>query len=723
QVIASGVSKGNSDTADAYSGKYTGSYTWTVPAAATASSTLKLRVRSGSIIGVCPGHFRIKGGFVFRDENTPSMELPSTTDWKANTTHTIKWYNRGTFSTIKLEYRTALTLSDLGIASWTTISGADSYSNIPDVNNISSYTWTVPDPNLANLPTEPPEYYYVQLKISSTSDPTVNNTSNAFKISYYTVTWVLKDDETMSLLDNLGARSSVGSTLYWNVATGDLVSTSDPRYAGTTFPHRYPSGTYTTIWSKTGYFDTTDADRQITQDATYTVLMESTTPKEYRVGNGFSYNEIDDILMIKIWLEKKGMLVTSDSVNKLGTGMVEIYYGTTLVGSVNLTLDDTTGYYYAEVKNATGEVGVPDANGDLGFGLTAGKTYFAKCSINYGGATGTRSTYSAGASFDITVAQSLAAATAEIKDEVAGVKSFVATEIASTQNAITEKITAESIATQAKVTEVKTETARILTASETTIPSAITSAKDTLVTSIRTEVKPFVQSGILTRESIVKSGDTITISYKTASGLSPKITVYDPNNAKKINNATMTEVGTTGVYEYAVKFLSGWGKGDFNIVCSESTLGTIDALTITVVTQDIESVASSVSSILGTTSGLSDVDNTVSLLNAQFGQLDDTLSKLSEKLAGKVSETKEAVSDLESVYNQLVELSKTIQEMAGSSTGINLEKLYEVSKEKKEDLIYLKNKSEELKAAMEINQKMLESTAKKPIVQTWFEFR
>ena len=67
-------------------------------------------------------------------------------------------------------------------------------------------------------------------------------------------------------------------------------------------------------------------------------------------------------------------------------------------------------------------------------------------------------------------------------------------------------------------------------------------------------------------------------------------------------------------------------------------------------------------------------------------------------------------------------MSKTIQNIGGTK-GINLEKLYEVSKDKKEDITYIKNKSEELKAAMAINQKMIEDVAKKPVVQSWFEFK
>jgi len=51
-----------------------------------------------------------------------------------------------------------------------------------------------------------------------------------------------------------------------------------------------------------------------------------------------------------------------------------------------------------------------------------------------------------------------------------------------------------------KITDVKNETAKILTASETTIPNKILQMREDVTSSIKTEVKPFVQSGILTPE-------------------------------------------------------------------------------------------------------------------------------------------------------------------------------------------------------------------------------
>ena len=46
-----------------------------------------------------------------------------------------------------------------------------------------------------------------------------------------------------------------------------------------------------------------------------------------------------------------------------------------------------------------------------------------------------------------------------------------------------------------------------------------------------------------------------------------------------------------------------------------------------------------------------------------------------------------------------------------------------INQNSQKDLLYLKNKAEELKAVMEINKKMTENVAKKPIVQSWFEYR
>ena len=182
----------------------------------------------------------------------------------------------------------------------------------------------------------------------------------------------------------------------------------------------------------------------------------------------------------------------------------------------------------------------------------------------------------------------------------------------------------------------------------------------------------------------------------------------------------MIEIGTTGVYQYDVTF--NRGVGSFTVICSEPTKGTVDALVIQVVQYDIESVSSNVSAVLGATTGLGGVKDIVATVGAQFNNMDTLLAKISRDVAGKVGDAKSAVNDLSAAFKQLEEMSKQIKDIGGT-TGVNLQKLYDVSKDKKDDINYIKNKSEELKAAMELNQKMLENVAKKPVVQTWFEFK
>jgi len=273
--------------------------------------------------------------------------------------------------------------------------------------------------------------------------------------------------------------------------------------------------------------------------------------------------------------------------------------------------------------------------------------------------------------------------------------------------------------TQEKVAEVKTETAKILTATGT---ESLQTKLDEVKTHVVEEVQPHVKSGILNSETSVKSGLGLAIRYRTDSGLAPTLTLYSPKNALLLSGRTMTEIGLTGIYEYTVTFLSAWGKGDFTVICSEPVKGTVDAYVIQVRESDIDDISGSVSAVLGSTAGITDLKSVTQILSAQFTDMDKAIAQISKNLTGKVEEAKGAVSELAGVFKQLEEMSKTIKEIGGTS-GISMEKLYDVSKDKQNDIEYIKNKSEELKAAMELNQKLIENVAKKPVVQSWFEFK
>ncbi|MFH0762322.1 MAG: hypothetical protein V1925_00325, partial [Candidatus Omnitrophota bacterium] len=530
-----------------------------------------------------------------------------------------------------------------------------------------------------------------------------------------TLTWIVKDYDYGTALENLTVNASGGGVTYWNVASDALAFDSGTKV----YTRRFPYCTVSTSWSKEGYIGRTDSDRAISADITANQLLESilSSQQEYKVWAKFVYNEDTDVMSANSWLEKKGNLVAkTDPDLGVPSGAYIIVYDTvsnvqTAIATWTATTPDNNGTFWFSAAKAT------QATSAGGLGLASGKTYFTKIGIWYRSRE-----YTSGSSFDISIAQKLKELTETIQTEVAGVKVSVATEALATRTALGEKIETAATSTQTKVTEVKTETAKILTATGT--ESLATKISD-VKTSVVNEVKPYVQSGILNRENAVKTGGTIVISYRAASSLSPTVTVYNPSNTRVYPETKMKEVSTSGaisVYEKSIQFLSAWGTGDFTVVCYESTKGTADALVITVTQTDLATVAGQVSAVLGSTSGITGLKSVADTLNSQFNLVDQALSKLSQSLTGKAEQAQGVLSQVESVYAQLEEISAQIEKMSGAG-GINLKKLYEVTKEKKDDLVYIKNKTEELKAAMEINQKMIENVARKPVVQTWFEFK
>jgi len=491
-----------------------------------------------------------------------------------------------------------------------------------------------------------------------------------------------------------------------------------PMSGNSPFSFSLPYGIYTFTVTKDKYVDENDVktagadadyldgkyDDKISWTVNATSLVEATS--DYLVGSAFVYDESTDKLSIRAWINKRGKLVVSDSANSLGAATINIYNDATSTWLTPITIaNNTGGVYLTEIANVV-----------TNSYLASGKTYFAKVQINYGGVSGDARAYEAGTTFSVTVSQTLKSLTSAISTVTANIASQTS-EIKSVVKDEIKKQVDEVIVP--KITDVKTETAQILTATGT---ESLQTKLDEVKTQVVNEVQPSVKSGILNRETAVKQGATIKIRYRTTTGLTPYLNLYSPRDVLLLSSKAMTEVGVTGIYEYSVAFISGWGVGDFTIICSEPTKGTVDALVITVRQYDIESVSNDVSAIMGSTAGITGLKGVTDTIGAQFTDMDKLLTKISKDVAGKLGDAKSAVNDLASAFKQLEDMSKQIKDIGGT-TGINLEKLYEVSKDKKEDITYIKNKSEELKAAMEINQKMIENVAKKPVVQTWFEFK
>jgi hypothetical protein len=646
-----------------------GSYNWTIPSDALSSATIKVRISmvgNASVKDESNDNLRIRGGFTI---SAPALNQRCI----VGKSETVSWTTLGTIASVKVLY------SATGAAPWTTI--------VASTSNAGTYSFAIPAPRVVTA--------IPKVRIEDATDATVYAESAAFRADYYTITWRILDSDTNTPLEQL---STTDNRNYYVDATGTLISP---------VIHDYPYNTYVTTWKKTGYIDRS-ADWTADSDKTMSVPLQNTVTATvtYQVQVTTSYSADNDILKGSAWLEKRGKLVGANELDlaDLTSATFAIYDGSTLLKSISVTTPDNRGVYWFSWEKT---------------GLTAGKTYFIKATIGYMG-----SDYTSGSSVDVTEAKrnlenkelmaSNLAATATVQAAVASSQSSIESKVTASQASIESKVTSSQTSVEAKVAAVKTETASIYTATSSTIPAAITTAQ--------TKIQDVVKSEILNRENTIRSGQTMVVRYRTYTGLKPVIDVYNADNALKVNDGAMAEIGTTGIYEYELKFLTSWGKGDFTLVCSETTKGTMDALTITVLKTDIEDISGQVSAVLGTTTSISGLKSVADSLNSQFSIIETALTKVGKDLVKEVKEAVSSATALESVYTQLSNVAKEIKAMGGDS-GINLEKLYEVSSEKKDDLNYLKNKTQEMKAVIELNQKMVDNIANKPITQTWYEYK
>jgi len=338
------------------------------------------------------------------------------------------------------------------------------------------------------------------------------------------------------------------------------------------------------------------------------------------------------------------------------------------------------------------------------FQLVAGKSYFGRLTIVYGS-----STYETGITFTISVSEELAGVSTDLtglESEISGLKGTV---------------TADGELTRKELDGIRDETGRLLVATEDTIPKQITEETGGL----KEQVTTIEKSGILNRETTVLLGETLVIRYRTYPNAAPVITVYDPNNLVRIASARMAEVAS-GLFAYAVTFETTWPVGDYTIVCSEPNYGTMDAIVITATTTSLETVSGDVSAVLGNVTGTRDVASTVKALQAALGIVEENITRAAEALAGAdlgTEASKAAAEQLAALFGVLKELSSKIKELGGTE-GLDVDKLYEMEGARANDLAYIRNKAQELKALLELNQQMLESTTKDQcIIQVWMEFR
>ncbi|PIZ84382.1 MAG: hypothetical protein COX96_04135 [Candidatus Omnitrophica bacterium CG_4_10_14_0_2_um_filter_44_9] len=540
--------------------------------------------------------------------------------------------------------------------------------------------------------------------------------------SAYNVTVIVKDSVSSSSLPQVALQVLQGATTIQTFPMGN------PPFIFT-----LPYGAYTLSLDKEKYVQMNkdmvagaeadfSSDGVLDNNITWTIYMTSLeeATADYQVKSTFVYDDVADKLTARLWLERRGKLImnSADSINKLGDATLQIFDDTTDTWLNTMTIprpeftDYTKGLYRLDVTDVT------KAGGQIV--LTPGRTYYVRAVVNYGGSDGTGHAYETGTTFTVTLSQSLASVT----NQIAGVTSSIATmstdiqaQVAGVKTTVASEVGAATQTLGTQIGTVKTETQKILTATETTLPEQLKT--------VQTEMTTASKSEILNRENVVLAGSTIVIRYRTYENAAPVITVYDPLNVARIAGMPMAQ-GSPGIYEYAVTFASTWPTGDYSIVCSEPSYGTMDAVTITVKTADVESIASNVSAVLGSVTPVRDIKSKVDAFVAAFNVIEDNIARAAETLATVKAGSAEAAAAAEqmtSLYNNLKEMSSKIHEL-GATVGYDMEKLYELNDAKSRDIDYIRNKTQELKALLLLSQQMIEGSAKEePVVQTWFEFR
>jgi len=598
----------------------------------------------------------------------------------------------------------------------------------------------------------------------------------------YSITIHAKDIVNATHLDDttLEIRDSGGALIYTDTGSSPFDGAAEEG-----FPLDY--GTYTISLEKEQYVtNTSEKIAGVAADAldgTYdntilwtiyvTSIAESTA--DYRVESAFVYDEVGEDLTIRLWLERRGKLVLNTELNKLGTAKVEVYDETSGEWLTDVTFTAPPSDDYVNGTYVTTVADVLDAGNALGTALVAGKTYFAKCTINWGGSGGDTNYYEGGTTFTVTVMEKLSR---EIISKMGvadgstlgGMIEGISTKIGTlpTGKTLVTKIDAISAELETGVTGVSVGegVGAILEDTGTTLPEKIMA-----------EAAKGVQAGLLTRNTVIREDETITVRYRTTTGLEPTLSIYDADGdvLTDYDGVTMTEISNTGIYEYDITCSSAWGTGDFTVACEESTKESKDSMVLTVkalyvasgsVEERIDSLGYAVTKVYGRAGTIEDLlgtstdDEDDSTVFGMVNDLEETIDDLGlttvatdarlaktkalnaynavsdiksqvDNIEGQVNALQKLISYVEGMRADLSSLSKRISEEpaevavlaeetleAGEKVATEAELAAIATEEQMKDL---NNKVEELTAMVRIMRELMEAETEEPVVEGWFE--
>ncbi|MFA5795038.1 MAG: hypothetical protein WC980_08260 [Candidatus Brocadiia bacterium] len=640
-------------------------YNWTVPNDITPDERVKIRV---SLPGD-PEIYADSMGFKILSDITVTAPVGGER-WITNEEHNINWQWTGTVPQVTLQYSKDNFVSDIQTI----------YVEIaPNITssamaNFGTFIWTIPDDKNEN----------VKVRVCDSRDlAAFGQSPNKFKIDYYYITFIILDDVTRLHLSALTIKDMATGTTEFPV--------SSPKTKG------YPYGVYQTLIWKTGYLDVALDYWIADSDKTFTLKMEGSVVHGWDIMADFKYDPSSDDMHVTSWFMRDGLLMPEPD-------------------KVEIELYDETGTFVKKLESSTPrEDGVFSIDW-MDTGLESNTTYWAKVGLTYAGKT-----FTSALTYNINIPvklQSLANAAANIQNTANTIQTNVE---AISATAVSTKETAEDIQRKVRTLVILPETVDRLEEVSNTMREQLTDVR----TTIRDEVKGVLKKGVLaeivTRETVVKTGDTLSIKYRLSmKGLTPLITVYDPRLEIKISQAIMTEISTpqeeSGLYEYPVKFDNAWGLGEFTIICEDLNTKATDSIVITVVQSNLDDVNRQATIIVGQTGQTKELSAKLDMINGDVQSVISTVSNIRSSTAeGKLDS-----AVIGQINTEVRGVADKLKVLAGDR-GFNLDTLYrDIVNAKTDDMKDINNQLSTLKALEDLTRKIFERTNEKYIVTTQY---
>ena len=228
-------------------------------------------------------------------------------------------------------------------------------------------------------------------------------------------------------------------------------------------------------------------------------------------------------------------------------------------------------------------------------------------------------------------------------------------------------------------------------------------------------------------------GANALVKFQATTGLAPRADIYDPNNRQIASGVALTEVGTTGVYEYKWPVGKNAMEGEYTVIIKEPTKGGMDSMSIKV--KKAESVLAPADASTAANEAnvnakktFKEVDGLKTQLTELMDQLKTTITTAEEGSGGGSTTT--VINNGSPAVMQNVQQGVTLsREQAEKLAKQNNLSIDELTKMGKEQATHMKTQAEEFK---EMKNQILRINAildainltvgsDKPIIKDWME--